>query len=175
MSAGRLQWKRAAWMTWVLLTLAAGCGDGAHETPDAPGGPGIDADPPTPSQVETAWHAQAAGLGEARGWTLSDRTFQDGLEVRIIHVELDRGLVQLLVSVDQETRKLRSLFITRPAPPPAYIDRDRFREVDVTVGSAPYALPGTLTLPRGNGPFPAVLLVHGSGPNDRDESVGATV
>ncbi|HTL35288.1 MAG TPA: alpha/beta fold hydrolase [Kofleriaceae bacterium] len=134
----------------------------------------LDAEPPTPSQVEAAWHAQADGLGEARGWTLSDRTFQDGLEVRIIHVELERGLLQLLVSVDLDTRKLRSLFITRPAPAPAYIDRDRFREVDVTVGSAPYALPGTLTLPRGNGPFPAMLLVHGSGPNDRDESVGAT-
>ena len=29
---------------------------------------------------------------------------------------------------------------------------------------------GTLTIPKGEGPFPAVLLVAGSGPNDRDES-----
>lgn len=33
-------------------------------------------------------------------------------------------------------------------------------------------LPGTLTLPDGDGPFPAVLLVAGSGPNDRDETIG---
>ncbi|MEO8803035.1 MAG: alpha/beta fold hydrolase [Rudaea sp.] len=33
-------------------------------------------------------------------------------------------------------------------------------------------LPGTLTLPKGDGPFPAVLLVAGSGPNDRDETIG---
>ena len=33
-------------------------------------------------------------------------------------------------------------------------------------------LPGTLTVPKGDGPFPAVVLVHGSGPNDRDESIG---
>ena len=32
-------------------------------------------------------------------------------------------------------------------------------------------LPGTLTLPEGDGPFPAVILVHGSGPNDRDETL----
>jgi hypothetical protein len=32
-------------------------------------------------------------------------------------------------------------------------------------------LAGTLTLPRGNGPFPAVLLITGSGPHDRDESL----
>ncbi|MBQ6061396.1 MAG: alpha/beta fold hydrolase [Clostridia bacterium] len=33
-------------------------------------------------------------------------------------------------------------------------------------------LPGTLTIPEGEGPFPAVVLVHGSGPSDRDESIG---
>ncbi|MBC7258671.1 MAG: alpha/beta fold hydrolase [Chloroflexi bacterium] len=33
-------------------------------------------------------------------------------------------------------------------------------------------MPATLTMPNGPGPFPAVVLVHGSGPNDRDESIG---
>ena len=34
-------------------------------------------------------------------------------------------------------------------------------------------LPGTLTLPEGDGPFPAVILIQGSGPSDRDESIYA--
>jgi pimeloyl-ACP methyl ester carboxylesterase len=34
------------------------------------------------------------------------------------------------------------------------------------------ALAGTLTLPRGPGPFPAVVLVPGTGPNGRDEDIG---
>ncbi|MBQ7183179.1 MAG: alpha/beta fold hydrolase [Clostridia bacterium] len=34
-------------------------------------------------------------------------------------------------------------------------------------------LPGTLTLPKGDGPFPAVVLLPGSGPVDRDGTVGA--
>ncbi|HJX83806.1 MAG TPA: alpha/beta fold hydrolase, partial [Candidatus Angelobacter sp.] len=37
--------------------------------------------------------------------------------------------------------------------------------------SAGVTLAGTLTLPPGKGPFPAVLLIAGSGPNDRDESL----
>jgi dienelactone hydrolase len=57
---------------------------------------------------------------------------------------------------------------------PSYSKPDSFREQNVTVGEGEWALSGTLTLPTGNGPFPAVVLVHGSGPNDRDESVGGT-
>ena len=34
-------------------------------------------------------------------------------------------------------------------------------------------LPGILTVPKGEGPFPAVILLQGSGPSDKDESVGS--
>ena len=47
---------------------------------------------------------------------------------------------------------------------------DHARELAIGVGSPP--LTGTLTLPAGKGPFPAVVLVSGSGPNDEDETVG---
>lgn len=60
-----------------------------------------------------------------------------------------------------------------PAPSPATPDAPALRSVDVEVGSAPYLLKGTLTLPAGDGPFAATILIHGSGPNDRDGSVGA--
>jgi len=55
---------------------------------------------------------------------------------------------------------------------PDYSKPDSFTEREVTVGSDDWKLPGTLDVPKGTGPFPAVVLVHGSGPNDRDESVG---
>jgi uncharacterized protein len=37
--------------------------------------------------------------------------------------------------------------------------------------SANVTLAGTLTLPKGSGPFPAAVLIAGSGPHDRDESL----
>lgn len=52
------------------------------------------------------------------------------------------------------------------APPP--VATSMFTERDFPVGD----LGGTLTLPRGAGPFPAVVLVHGSGPADRDGTQG---
>lgn len=56
---------------------------------------------------------------------------------------------------------------------PDYVDPDAFTEVEVIVGGmTEWELPGTLTLPVGEGPFPAVVLVHGSGSSDRDSTVG---
>jgi hypothetical protein len=56
--------------------------------------------------------------------------------------------------------------------PPAYVNQDTFKEQEVQVGQGEWVLPGTLSLPVGNGPFAALVLVHGSGPNDRDETIG---
>ncbi len=55
---------------------------------------------------------------------------------------------------------------------PSYVKRDAFKESEVQVGAGDWVLPGTLTVPVGESPFPAVVLVHGSGPHDRDETIG---
>jgi fermentation-respiration switch protein FrsA (DUF1100 family) len=47
-----------------------------------------------------------------------------------------------------------------------------YREEDITyTNKAANTLAATLTVPPGKGPFPAVLLIVGSGPHDRDESL----
>jgi uncharacterized protein len=48
-----------------------------------------------------------------------------------------------------------------------------YREEEVAYDNpaAGIRIAGTLTLPKGEGPFPAVLLIAGSGPSDRDEFV----
>lgn len=56
---------------------------------------------------------------------------------------------------------------------PAYVTPDAFTETDITLNAGmDWELPGILALPVGDGPFPAVVLVHGSGATDRDESIG---
>jgi uncharacterized protein len=54
-----------------------------------------------------------------------------------------------------------------PKPPYPYKSED----VTYENAKAGVTLAGTLTIPQGDGPFPAVILVCGSGPNNRNEEI----
>lgn len=45
---------------------------------------------------------------------------------------------------------------------------------DLTLVTGEYELDGKLTLPNSTGSYPVVIFVHGSGPNDMDETIGST-
>ncbi|GAA0324862.1 alpha/beta fold hydrolase [Oceanobacillus oncorhynchi subsp. oncorhynchi] len=70
-----------------------------------------------------------------------------------------------------EEEKLESLQIERPMEELAL--PDAAVEEDITIEAEDgYPLNGKLTLPdEEGGPYPAVVLVHGSGPNDMDETI----
>lgn len=55
----------------------------------------------------------------------------------------------------------------------ARVEPDGVRIVPLAVSSPFGPLPGALTLPAGKGPFPAVVLVQGSGQSDMDETIGS--
>ena len=58
----------------------------------------------------------------------------------------------------------------RPQDPKEPLSYDA-RDVTFPGGADDVSLAGTLTVPRGKGPFPAVALLTGSGPQDRDEAL----
>lgn len=67
---------------------------------------------------------------------------------------------------------LAAAFTSGWAQEPSQPATPAFVESDFSLGEGDLTLPGTLALPEGEGPFPAVVLVHGSGPNDRDGTFG---
>ncbi len=56
--------------------------------------------------------------------------------------------------------------------PPDYVNKNSFSEKDIEFGYPGWRLKGVLTLPKDGNNFPVVVLIHGSGPNDRDETIG---
>lgn len=98
--------------------------------------------------------------------------------VRIL-VTCERGAFAVVMSVD-DAGGLQGLQFAPPevaepvAPwqPASYVDPASFTEHPVMVDSEPWATPGTLSLPSSPRPLPAVVLVPGSGPADRDATIG---
>ena len=86
---------------------------------------------------------------------------------------LIRGrLIQMGATLDLNVRREAAPVVShrRPqTPEPPY----PYREEEVTFRNAVenFDLAGTLTMPQGEGPFPAVVLITGSGAQDRDESI----
>lgn len=55
---------------------------------------------------------------------------------------------------------------------PAYADTALYREQEISIKFTGGELAGILTTPKGATNFPVVILVHGSGPSDMDETIG---
>jgi uncharacterized protein len=96
--------------------------------------------------------ASYSGILSADGKTIAG-TFRQGVELPL---EFHK--------VDAVTDLARPQLPKKPYP---------YREEEVVVPNekANVRLAGTLTLPKGAGPFPAVVMITGSGPQDRDEAL----
>ena len=109
-------------------------------------------------------HLEAASIGgsfdgtlDASGKTLAGNWKQGGASLPLT-----------LTKTDKVTAKVMPLDRPQePKPPFPYTARD----VLFPGGAAGVTLAGTLTVPAGAGPFPAVVLISGSGPNSRNEAV----
>ena len=101
---------------------------------------------------------------------------QDVLRVVYVSCAFERANVDVRVAFDSFDRVVgigfRPPVSTVAYTPPAYVTPSAFRDESVTVDAGGWPLPGTMSVPVGEGPFPGVVLVHGSGPNDRDASFG---
>ena len=75
------------------------------------------------------------------------------------------NLLPLVLTRTEDAASLLPKRPQEPKPPFPYDSRD------VTYRNGQVTLAGTLTLPKGAGPFPAVILISGSGPQDRDEAL----
>jgi hypothetical protein len=130
-------------------------------------------------KLQETWEAVVAQVGSFQELVATRTMEQQGYDVVLVTTQFQHAQLDVRVVFDDQDRIAGLFFVPAEEAselpeytPPAYVDRSAFEEQEITVGIEPWTLPGTLSLPTGEGPFPGVVLVHGSGPNDRDETIG---
>ncbi|HVA50076.1 MAG TPA: DUF3887 domain-containing protein [Pirellulales bacterium] len=139
----------------------------------------IEAFEPTMKQVmpeaklKDVWDGLTSQYGPLLRATETRATKAKQYELVFVTCEFRRGKLAAKV-VFTADNKITGLFFVPSGTykPPPYADPSKFEEQELPVGHGLWSVPGTLSLPKGDGPFPAVVLVHGSGPQDRDETIG---
>lgn len=88
---------------------------------------------------------------------------------------LDESAGAIVGDFSQAGRTFGLRLAREPVPPPARPQQSvppyPYVSEDVSYPSGPITVGGTLTHPAGDGPFPAVVLISGSGPQNRDEEI----
>jgi hypothetical protein len=121
---------------------------------------------------------QLSKLGVQPAWgameSIGEPSVRDMGPVKIVSIPVKfasyNSLFMVFVNASGEVGQLGFRLAETPWQHPPYAKPDAFRDREVTVGEGEWKLPGTLTVPAGKGPYPAVVLVHGSGVRDRDET-----
>ena len=129
-----------------------------------------------PNGLEPSWTTVTTQTGAFKSCGTTRVQTMANMQVTVTPCEFAHAKLDAQITFDRQG-KIAGIFFRPPtapaAPysPPAYAAPASYTESDVKVGSGEWTLPGTLTMPMGDGPFPALVLVHGSGPNDRDETI----
>ena len=108
-------------------------------------------------------------LGTFKKYLSDGRTDAVGaLDMFVYPAEFENGAVDISVAIDADGKV--GSFNVRPMRPMPMVSP--VKEEQVVVKTDTFEMPGTLSWPKGDGPFPAVVIVHGSGPADRDLTMG---
>ncbi len=128
------------------------------------------------AKLQESWQSLVKKAGKPLELTVLRTAELEGYRIVVIRCQFEEATLdtQVVFNHQGQISGLNFMPVQTTYHPPDYVNQSSFHEVNVTVGSGKWALPGTLTIPNSSGPFPGLVLVHGSGPNDRDETVGST-
>jgi hypothetical protein len=130
------------------------------------------------TKLRDTWQAVIKQVGPFQKQLRTRTADQAGFKIILVTCQFEKAALDVRVVIDAKGQ-VAGLFFAPASPDaatfktPTYAKPNAYHETDITVGGGEWSLPGTLTLPAGaKGPVPAAVLVHGSGPGDRDETVG---
>ncbi|HUR48084.1 MAG TPA: alpha/beta fold hydrolase [Acidimicrobiales bacterium] len=129
----------------------------------------------TPGQLEDGWTQLQAMSGQFQKVESRGEEKAQGMKFTVHILRFEKGSLKVLSR--EADGKLAALAMQpgeppTPVGPPEYADSSAFTESEVRVDCEGFPLPALLTVPKKASGAPAVVMVAGSGPNDRDETIG---
>ena len=120
-------------------------------------------------KLQQVWESLPQQMGAAQGRGTAKVSAHQDMQVVVVPLQYAKAALIAQIAINAEGKVAG--FLIQPAPPaPAAAPAAdaTYKEREFPVGD----LPGTLAMPTTAEKVPAVVLVHGSGPQDRDETIG---
>ena len=129
------------------------------------------------SQLKSTWEYFISTYGEFNDIQETRQTLIEGYEVVYVNCSFDnnyRLIFRIVFDADKNIAGFwqDNAILLSTYEAPNYVNAQNFSEMNLTIGASPWGLPASLSIPNGTEPLSCVILVHGSGPNDRDETIG---
>lgn len=127
-------------------------------------------------KLREVWKTLNTQAGPFRKQTAVRAGKESDYQVVFVTCQFEKTVLEAKIVFDESKRIAGLFFVPPPSAsewrPPGYARPEAYSDTEVRVGKAEWPLPGTLSVPAGPDPVPGIVLVHGSGPLDRNETIG---
>ena len=130
----------------------------------------------TPDELKLFWLRLGNSMGAYQSVDGAKNSIKGDYFQVILTCGFSKG-TQTFTFVFNKSEKLLGFFVTPVAAEaeyaaPAYADTTLYKETEINIKFEEGQLAGVFTSPKNVSSFPVVIMIHGSGPSDMDETVG---
>ncbi|SMC56981.1 alpha/beta fold hydrolase [Pedobacter africanus] len=129
----------------------------------------------TETNMKELWTKLGEKLGKMESADVINSKTEGDFYTVVVEVKFTNDTQNFLLAFNK-AEKIVGLFLQPKTSanytPPVYADTTLYKEKEIYVKTAKHNLVGMLTSPKKGAGFPLVVLVHGSGPQDMDETFG---
>jgi dienelactone hydrolase len=127
--------------------------------------------------LSQTWSGMTRYMGDYKTFSSITSERHDTLEISYVRCEFEKSKIDLQLVFNSPPNKIIGMFFSPPKNQsiynyPSYVAQNSYYENKLIVENGNVKLPGILCVPNHVVNPPVVLLLAGSGPNDKDETIG---
>jgi len=125
------------------------------------------------SVLRQSWDSVTKELSACQGIMSADYMEIQGIDVVMVMLDYTSSRLRIAFGYDNDGKVSRLSVNYAPSAHTQAEQSDKFNEMPIKVGDPQYPLDGMLTTTKATAVVPMVILVHGSGSSDMNETIGS--